>query len=210
MNTLNPLGTKGQLARAFATLLHQMWQASYSYLSPVEFRVSPGHSSSLPDSFLMLSQRDVCTYNREFSGSDQHDAQEFISILLDRLHEDLNRILQRPVAHDPTPERELELETLPQQIAGEQEWQLYQSRNDSLVVDYFQGQFRNRMQCMTCMKTSTTYNAFMYLSLPIPTGRGMNKVTLQQCLDAFVKEEVMEKADAWYVLSSLRLREAVT
>jgi len=26
----------------------------------------------------------------------------------------------------------------------------------------------------------------------------MNKVTLQQCLDAFVKEEVMEKEDAWH------------
>lgn len=37
----------------------------------------------------------------------------------------------------------------------------------------------------------------MYLTLPIPTHRGMSKITLQQCLDAFVKEEVMEKSDAW-------------
>lgn len=35
----------------------------------------------------------------------------------------------------------------------------------------------------------------MYLTLPIPEKR--NSVTLQQCLDAFVKEEVMEKSDAW-------------
>ena len=37
----------------------------------------------------------------------------------------------------------------------------------------------------------------MYLTLPIPTSR-TSKVTLQQCIDAFVKEEVMEKSDAWY------------
>ena len=37
----------------------------------------------------------------------------------------------------------------------------------------------------------------MYLSLPIPSTKH-NKVSLQQCLDAFVKEEVMEKSDAWY------------
>ena len=90
-------------------------------------------------------------------------------------------------------------------------------RNDSLVVDYFQGQFRNRLQCLTCRKvrfvgffgrplfselsdflqTSTTYNAFMYLSLPIPAARENTKVSLYECLEAFVREEIMEKTDAW-------------
>ena len=37
----------------------------------------------------------------------------------------------------------------------------------------------------------------MYLSLPIPT-KGLGKITLANCLEAFVKEEVMEKANAWY------------
>lgn len=39
----------------------------------------------------------------------------------------------------------------------------------------------------------------MYLTLPIPAGRGVSKVTLTQCLDAFVRAEVMEKSDAWCV-----------
>lgn len=38
----------------------------------------------------------------------------------------------------------------------------------------------------------------MNLSLPVPTSKH-GKITLQNCLDAFVKEEVMEKSDAWYV-----------
>jgi ubiquitin carboxyl-terminal hydrolase 8 len=39
----------------------------------------------------------------------------------------------------------------------------------------------------------------MYLSLPIPSTKN-SKVDIQHCLDAFVKTEVMEKADAWCVL----------
>jgi len=39
----------------------------------------------------------------------------------------------------------------------------------------------------------------MYLTLPIPASRSSSKVTLTHCLDAFVRAEVMEKSDAWYV-----------
>ncbi len=46
-------------------------------------------------------------------------------------------------------------------------------------------------------QTSTTYNTFMYLTLPVPPKSGNTKVPLQQCIDAFVKEEVMDKSDAW-------------
>lgn len=49
------------------------------------------------------------------------------------------------------------------------------------------------------MQTSTTYNAFMYLSVPIPSSRTLHKVTLEQCIEAFVKEEVLEKDDMWSV-----------
>lgn len=51
-----------------------------------------------------------------------------------------------------TPEREAELEKLPTQLASEQQWQIYRMRDDSLVVDFFQGQYRSRLECMTCHK----------------------------------------------------------
>ena len=96
-----------------------------------------------------------------------------------------------------TPEREAELNTLPPQIASEKEWRAYQTRNDSLVVDWFQGQYRSKVECQTCHAHSISYDAFMYLSLPVPSGKFMRKATLEQCLDGFVKEEVMEKDNAW-------------
>ncbi|KAA1470161.1 cysteine proteinase [Dentipellis sp. KUC8613] len=188
VNMVNPLGTKGNLAHAFASILHEMWHGEMPYISPYPFR------------------RSLCIYAAQFSGSEQHDSQEFLSFLLDGLHEDLNRVLNKP-NYEVTPEREAELEKLPQQIASEQEWKIYRMRNDSLVVDFFQGQFRNRMECMVCHNTSTTYNTFMYLSLPIPSNRH-SRITIEHCLDAFVKEEVMEKSDAWNCPRCKTLRRA--
>jgi ubiquitin carboxyl-terminal hydrolase 8 len=94
----------------------------------------------------------------QFAGKDQHDSQEFLSILLDGLHEDLNRVLRKP-EHLVTKEREEELERLPQPIASDQEWTIYRMRNDSVIVDFFQGQFRNRMQCLTCNQVCYTFSS---------------------------------------------------
>ena len=41
MNMLNPLGSKGNMARAFATLLHELWHGDLPYLAPYSFRVRP-------------------------------------------------------------------------------------------------------------------------------------------------------------------------
>ncbi|PCH35818.1 cysteine proteinase [Wolfiporia cocos MD-104 SS10] len=178
VNVMNPMGTKGNLAQAVAYILRDMWQGELQCLSPVTFR------------------RSLCQYAPRFSGTEQHDSQEFLNFLLDGLHEDLNRVLDKTQV-ESTPEREAELERLPTQIASEQEWQIWRMRNDSLVVDLFHCQCRNRLECLTCHKTSTTYNTFVYLTLPITSSRGLSKISLYHCLDVFVKEEVMEKSDTW-------------
>ncbi|KAI0769213.1 hypothetical protein BC629DRAFT_1534568 [Irpex lacteus] len=189
VNMINPMGSKGQLASAFANILRDMWQGEMASLTPLPFR------------------RTICTYAKQFAGSEQHDSQEFLATLLDGLHEDLNRILNKPHV-EMTPEKEAELEKLPTQLASEQQWQMYRMRDDSLVVDYFQGQYRSRLECLHCHHTSTTYNTFMYLTLPIPQHRGVNKITIQHCLDAFFKEEVLEKSDAWHCPKCKVLRKA--
>ncbi len=37
----------------------------------------------------------------QFEGFQQHDAQEFLSFLLDGLHEDLNSVSLKPILEDP-------------------------------------------------------------------------------------------------------------
>jgi hypothetical protein len=39
VNMLNPLGSKGNMAKAFATLLHELWHGDLPYLAPFSFRV---------------------------------------------------------------------------------------------------------------------------------------------------------------------------
>ncbi|ORX41170.1 hypothetical protein BD324DRAFT_613498 [Kockovaella imperatae] len=177
INVNNPLGMKGALANAFAELLKAMWKEDYTFLSPVTFR------------------KGIINFAHQFSGTDQHDSQEFLSFVLDGLHEDLNRIKQKPPPIEMTPEREAALETLPPEVASEKEWQIYRRRDDSFIVDLFQGQYRNRLECLTCHKTSTTYDTFMYLSLPVPTNK--KHVILQELIDEFVSSEMLEKDDAW-------------
>ncbi|KAL9932875.1 hypothetical protein V8E36_008130 [Tilletia maclaganii] len=190
INRSNPLGTQGQLAEAFAQLVRVMWSELYDFVSPVTFREA------------------ITRFAPTFRGYEQHDSQEFLIFLLDGLHEDLNYVIQKPPAVEMTPAREAELETLPQQIASAKEWSIYKQRNDSLIVNWFQGQFRNKMTCLTCGKTSTTYNAFMYLSLPLPSGRSYSRVSLYDCLDAFVRQEVLDKADAWFCPQCKKARKA--
>ncbi|CAJ0824154.1 21934_t:CDS:2 [Entrophospora sp. SA101] len=180
INKVNPLGTKGALAIAFANLIKVVWSGQYPVVSPVTFKQAIGD------------------FAPQFSGTDQQDSQEFLAYLLDGLHEDLNIVKVKPIIKELTEKEEEIMEGLPIQIASVFEWDRYMMRNSSIVVSLFQGQFRNQLKCLSCGKTSTTYNTFMYLSLPIPKSKSGNKnVNLLECLDAFIKEEVLEGEDAW-------------
>jgi ubiquitin C-terminal hydrolase len=110
--------------------------------------MSSSYNSSVPP-VKKRPQKSICQLKAQYHGNDQHDSQEFLSFLLDGIHEDLNRIMVKPT-WSSTPEHEAELERLPPQIASDQEWRAWRERNDSLIVDYFQGQFRNRLECLTC------------------------------------------------------------
>ncbi|KAJ3781622.1 ubiquitin carboxyl-terminal hydrolase 4 [Lentinula aff. detonsa] len=176
INYMNKMNSQGQLTRAFSRLVHDIWHGDMPYITPNDFR------------------RTLCSLNAQYIGTSQHDSQEFLSFLLDGIHEDTNRIMTRkPLTR--TPQEEERLENLPQQIAGEYEWQVWRQSNDSIIVDFFQGMFRNQLRCMRCEKTSTTYNPFSILSLPVPARTG--KIPLQNCLKAFFNVEVMEGDDAW-------------
>ena len=60
--------------------------------------------------------------------------------------------------------------------AAEHAWQKHKQLNESIIVALFQGQFKSTVQCLTCHKKSRTFEAFMYLSLPLAS---TSKCTLQ-------------------------------
>ncbi|KAL0338741.1 UNVERIFIED_CONTAM: Ubiquitin carboxyl-terminal hydrolase 8 [Sesamum angustifolium] len=103
--------------------------------------------------------------------SSSKDVQEFLSFLLDGLHEDLNRVKRKPYIQakdeDGRPDEEV----------ADEYWENHLSRNNSIIVDLCQGQYRSTLVCPFCKKLSVTFDPFMYLSLPLPSST-MRKMTL--------------------------------
>jgi ubiquitin carboxyl-terminal hydrolase 4/11/15 len=56
----------------------------------------------------------------------------------------------------------------PDNVVAEEAWNNHLKRNDSIIVDLFQGQYKSKLVCPTCSRISITFDPFMYLSLPIP------------------------------------------
>ncbi|KAJ7108872.1 hypothetical protein C8R43DRAFT_1243488 [Mycena crocata] len=149
LNPDNPLGMHGAIAQAFGALLHRIWAAS-------------GTSTSYsPRDFKTQLQR----FAPQFSGYQQHDSQELVAFLLDGLHEDLNRVHEKPYVEKPDWEGGGDLELVK---LAQKSWDGYMLRNDSVIVDLFQGQYQSTLVCPECQKVSITFDPFMYLTLPLP------------------------------------------
>jgi len=170
INRENFLGTGGNLAEEFAVLVKALWAGQYRSVTPRDFKHTVGR------------------YNPMFSGYDQHDAQELLLFLMDGLHEDLNRVVERP----KIPEQQND--GVRDDIAAERAWSQHKSINQSIIVELFQGLFKSTVKCLSCHKESVTFDVFMYLSLPIPSS---TRCSLKECLLEFAKEEKMTGASQW-------------
>ncbi|WBW74995.1 CSN-associated deubiquitinating enzyme Ubp12 [Schizosaccharomyces osmophilus] len=147
VNESNPLGMSGQVAGAFASLIKSLY--------------SPDHTSFAPRQFKAIIGR----FNHSFLGYGQQDSQEFLAFLLDGLHEDLNRIYQKPYTSKPDL-YELKEEKI--RDTANECWRLHKLRNDSIIVDLFQGMYRSTLVCPECKTVSITFDPFMDLTLPLP------------------------------------------
>lgn len=165
LNRENPLGTGGELATTFAELLCEMWGSR-------ETAAASFNGVVYPRSFKYTLGK----HAEQFLGYDQHDSQELATYLLDALHEDTNRVTKKPYVEKPE-----QGEDEPDDIAAKKAWEFHLQREDSRVLENFVGQVKSRVQCPTdgCGRVSTTFDPFMYLSVPIPgaTDRTL-KVTL--------------------------------
>ena len=109
------------------------------------------------------------------TGGSQHDAQEFLLWLLDRVHEDLNMASRRLKRHRKTQkgfglekDSEKDPETPTDEVLAAESLANYTRSNNSFVMDVFQAQFRSSLTCPTCDKQSNTFDPFLCVSLPIP------------------------------------------
>ena len=145
INTENTQGSKGLIVQEFANLFKEIKTTNSSKLNPIQFL------------------RTFFKINKSLYAGMQHDAQEFLSILLDNLHEDLNRITKK---HYALLEEQKKNET--DEEASERFWNYHKMRDDSIIVDLFHGQFKSKISCIDCGNSSINYEPLIFLGLPIP------------------------------------------
>ena len=145
INLQTTFGSNGVLVKSYFDLINLMWFSRFKKINPYFFRIS------------------FCVSTNKFMNNNQQDAMEFISFLLNCLHEDLNRIKQKPyLILEPQKENESDI------LASQRYFSKNLKRDNSIIIDLFNGQFQNIIKCTSCLAENKTYEPFNNISLLIP------------------------------------------
>jgi ubiquitin carboxyl-terminal hydrolase 4/11/15 len=151
INADNPIGHKGAIAKVYAGLLSGIYDVgAVSSFSPKNFKNTLGKANSL------------------FSGYGQQDSQEFVSWLVDALHEDLNRVYKKPYTENPDSDDNTFRDPEAIKKLGEVYRDNHKARNNSVAMDLFSGFYKNTMVCPDCEKVSITFDPYSQLTLQLP------------------------------------------
>lgn len=113
-------------------------------------------------------------YQQIFRGIDQQDSHEFLIILMDLMHSDLQTL--------PVPEKPKSVIT-----PSEKAWLEFTKARESLILHLFYGQMKSTVKCSVCLKESATYEGFSNLSLELPSNS--SGCLLSQCMDMYFSGE---------------------
>eukprot|EP00934_Nitzschia_sp_Nitz4_P002136 Nitzschia sp. Nitz4//scaffold46_size129759//49937//53329//NITZ4_003499-RA/size129759-snap-gene-0.24-mRNA-1//-1//CDS//3329552589//2136//frame0 len=174
MNRQNPLGSGGKVANAYASLLQKVWSGKYSALAP------------------RLLKQTVASFAPQFNNSYQHDSQEFCQFLMDGLHEDCNRVQEKPYVE------ELEGFGMEDSKAAIETWRKHLLRHDSVIVDHFQGMHRSHLTCPSCSRESIKFDVYSTISVPIVSDKNSADIKLEDCIEKFLEGEQLDDLNAWY------------
>ncbi|XP_064831418.1 ubiquitin carboxyl-terminal hydrolase 32-like [Oncorhynchus masou masou] len=150
LNRTNPIGMRGHMAKCYGDLLMELWSGTQKNVAPLKLRWT------------------IAKYAPRFNGFQQQDSQELLAFLLDGLHEDLNRVHEKPYVELKDSNGRPDWE-----VASEA-WENHLLRNRSIVVDLFHGQLKSQVKCKTCGHISARFDPFNFLSLPLPMDSSMH------------------------------------
>ncbi|KAF7684585.1 putative ubiquitin carboxyl-terminal hydrolase 1 [Astathelohania contejeani] len=162
VNKNNPLGSKGEIAQAYADLIFEMHRVIDQPYSPSEFKRIIGEKSNM------------------FLDFEEEDATEFINVVLDKLHEDLNKSVKRNnnMNDNNINDNNIDYNTNninTSNIESNKAWKNYLETNRSIITELLHGQLRSTLRCKRCEYKSIKYDPFMYLTLPIPEKKVYHK-----------------------------------
>ena len=147
INLSSTQGSRGDISRVIGNLLKNISTGVHLKVRPYEF-------------FNCFSE--IFTY---FQGNEQQDGHEFLRILLDSLHEDLNRQEHSHPSKTITlnnPDFEEE------RTSSKEHWEKIQGSIGSVISDLCGGQTRNKISCTRCGSNTIIFEMLMDISLFIP------------------------------------------
>lgn len=139
---------KGKIAIELSLLIRDIWGKRIPKLNPSKL---------------------IKTFTRIFTifeGNQQHDCHEFLSLFMDRLHEDLIRIGEEVT--NKTVVLENPLDKYAEIREADEQWRNLQGSQGSVITDLCGGQTRTTLRCANCKSKRVLFEIFTNLSLPIP------------------------------------------
>ena len=128
----------------------------------------------------------IAQFDNTFSGFGQHDAQELLSSIIDALHEETNRVGEKPLVEIA---KQGPNESDDDAAAAAEE--AFRRRDDSPVYDQLLGLVKSVLT-LPGGTTSTTFEPIMYLSVPIPTRQDNNSLSITDCIRHYSETEELE------------------
>ena len=173
INEENNLGMRGEVAREWGNLLKSYWVENTRVGDPSDFKRTIGQKAV------------------RFRGYGQQDSNEFMSVFLDYLNEDLNKT---------TKKQYIELKEKGENETDEQcarrFWNANLTRNNSIVTDLFCGQFKSTITCPNCGWINITFDPFDTINLPLLTqtrrrGWGSDNGTVKEMKFFYIPKNVL-------------------
>ncbi|KHO01815.1 ubiquitin carboxyl-terminal hydrolase 2 [Metarhizium album ARSEF 1941] len=167
---------KNQVPRKSGEKMDQP-QLMIQMLSNIFYWMSSGKFQTMKAQMLMDYSRHLCATGdpkTKFGGKDQQDAQEFMSFLMDQLHDETNlRRGQQGTVDQPS------VQGLPLVQAAERYWENHKRLNDSIVDQYWRGLQLSTVKCHHCATRTYTFSQFESLGVNVS---GDRNVTLSEAL----------------------------
>lgn len=174
INYNSQYGSKGELAIEFGELVARLNAHRYKYTEPKSFH-------------------EAVKKHIGFAGNEQQDSHEFMMMLFDKLHHDLNTRAKEKLKQNGIPKSNDSSsgDSNNRAILGYQFWNKHLAHNKSIISQEFEGIFMSTLTCTFCKEQSNTFEVFNCLSLPIPSE---TRCHLRDCLSHFSNPERIEAA----------------
>ena len=133
---------------------------------------------------------------------DQQDTQEFLMLMLDRLHDELSN--QDAIVNENPGMLLYDTDELKVNKKEYKKWfdDNFNANGVSPIDNIFQGQMESCLQCERCGFSTFNYSSFYVLSLAIPKKQKSltklsGRINLEDCISMYTADEILSGENAW-------------